>query len=113
MPGRNRAATKNAAKRESGNDKMGNGRNGRGTAAGRLRRDRRPRLGEGECNADGVQGMIGQKATAESGAELLAKTGARTLRWVPPRTAVTMDFRSDRLTVSYDDDMVIERVSCG
>lgn len=72
-----------------------------------------PRLGEGECNADGVQGMIGQKATAESGAELLAKTGARTLRWVPPRTAVTMDFRSDRLTVSYDDDMVIERVSCG
>ena len=75
--------------------------------------DEPPRLGEGECNAEGVQGMIGQKATEEAGAELLARTGARTLRWVPPRTAVTMDFRSDRLTVSYDDDMVIERISCG
>src|SRR5690606_40699987 len=54
-----------------------------------------PRLGEGECNADGVQGMIGQKATAESGAELLAKTGARTLRWVPP------DRKSTRLNSSH------------
>ena len=29
-----------------------------------------------------------------------------------PRTAVTMDFRPDRLTVSYDDAMVITQVSC-
>ena len=43
---------------------------------------------------------------------MLKATGARHLRWVPPRTAVTMDFRADRLTVSYDDNMVIERVSC-
>lgn len=71
------------------------------------------RLGEGECNAEGVQDHVGHKASAESGAVLLSLTGARTLRWVPPRTAVTMDFRSDRLTVSYDDDMVIERISCG
>jgi hypothetical protein len=34
------------------------------------------------------------------------------LRWVPPRTAVTMDYRPDRLTVSYDDAMVITKVSC-
>ncbi|MXO73161.1 I78 family peptidase inhibitor [Alteraurantiacibacter buctensis] len=67
----------------------------------------------GECDASGVQEHIGHRATAESGATLLRLTGARTLRWVPPRTAVTMDFRADRLTVSYDDDMVIERISCG
>lgn len=67
----------------------------------------------GECDASGVQDHIGHRATAESGATLLRLTGARTLRWVPPRTAVTMDFRADRLTVSYDDDMVIERISCG
>jgi predicted GTPase len=30
-----------------------------------------------------------------------------------PRTAVTMDFREDRVTVSYDDNYQIERVSCG
>ena len=69
--------------------------------------------GEAQCTADDVQTFIGQKATAEAGQDLLRITGARQLRWVPPRTAVTMDFRADRLTVSYDDDMLIDRVSCG
>jgi hypothetical protein len=67
----------------------------------------------GECVADGVQNLVGQRATAEMGARLLRETGATTLRWVPPNTAVTMDFRPDRLTVSYDDNMMIERISCG
>lgn len=65
------------------------------------------------CQKEPGQRFVGTKATGELGRELLAATGARTLRWVPPRTAVTMDFRGDRLTVSYDDDYVITRVSCG
>lgn len=71
------------------------------------------RMPEGECSADAAKRFVGQKATAEIGAQLLREAGARVLRWVPPRTAVTMDFRPDRLTVSYDDDYVIERISCG
>ena len=67
---------------------------------------------KGECMAEPGQAFIGQKATGEVGTELLKATGATSLRWVPPRTAVTMDFRPDRLTVSYDDDMAIDRVSC-
>ena len=67
----------------------------------------------GECDAGALQDRIGQRASVELGATLLSLSGARTLRWVPPRTAVTMDFRSDRLTVTYDDDMMIERISCG
>lgn len=67
----------------------------------------------GECKADALASFAGQKATAEVGAAMMNASGARTLRWVPPRTAVTMDFRADRLTVSYDDAMVIERASCG
>lgn len=67
----------------------------------------------GECQNEPGQPYVGQKASAELGAELLRATGARVLRWVPPRTAVTMDFRADRLTVSYDDAYVIERISCG
>ena len=67
----------------------------------------------GECNADGVRSLIGQTATGEVGARLLRETGARTLRWVPPRTAVTMDFSPDRLTVSYDDAHKITAISCG
>lgn len=65
------------------------------------------------CDAAPAQSHIGHKATAASGAELMRITRSQTLRWVPPRTAVTMDFRADRLTVSYDDNMIIERISCG
>lgn len=66
----------------------------------------------GECRAEPAQAYIGRKASAQVGAELLEATGAKTIRWVPPRTKVTMDFQPGRLTVTYDDDMVIERISC-
>lgn len=72
-----------------------------------------PAMPEGSCNADAVQSHVGHKASAASGAELLRLSGARTLRWVPPRIAVTMDYRADRLTVAYDDDYTIVRISCG
>jgi len=70
-------------------------------------------IGAGECSNDGLDAFVGQKATAEVGAQLLAASHARTLRWGPPRSAMTMDFRQDRLTVSYDDDMVIQSARCG
>lgn len=66
-----------------------------------------------ECSADAAQYAVGQKTSIELATELLKKTGSSTLRWMPPRTAVTMDFRSDRLNIAYDDNMVITRVSCG
>ncbi|MCY1671056.1 I78 family peptidase inhibitor [Novosphingobium sp. SL115] len=72
-----------------------------------------PVMPEGNCNADPARGLAGEKASAATGAELLRLTGAHTLRWVPPRSAVTMDYRADRLTVGYDDDYTINRISCG
>lgn len=68
---------------------------------------------EGTCSNDPLQQFIGQKATAELGTRMLQVSGARTLRWGGPNMAMTMDFRPDRLTVSYDYDMIIERASCG
>ncbi|MGB3794724.1 MAG: I78 family peptidase inhibitor [Alteraurantiacibacter sp.] len=67
----------------------------------------------GECDAGTVQDHIGHRASAQSGATLQGTSDARTLRWVPPRTVVTMDYRPDRLTVTYDDDMMIEKITCG
>jgi hypothetical protein len=67
----------------------------------------------GSCNADPGQSFVGQRATADAGTALLEATGAKQLRWGPPRSAMTMDFRPDRLTVSYDDAMTIDRVACG
>lgn len=65
------------------------------------------------CTPEPGQAFVGRRATAEAGSALLRATGARTLRWAPPRTALTMDYRFDRLTVGYDDDLKITRVSCG
>jgi len=66
-----------------------------------------------ECDASGVQDYIGRSATAQTGEELLAATGSARLRWGPPRSAMTMDYRVDRVTVAYDDDLVIQRIVCG
>lgn len=67
---------------------------------------------KGTCQREPGQRFVGMKATGELGREMLAATGATILRWVPPRTAVTMDFNPSRLTVSYDDEFVITKVSC-
>src|SRR3546814_13226935 len=65
------------------------------------------------CNADAVQAHIGHKATPEAGATLLQESGARTLRWGPPRSAMTMDYRQDRLNVIYDDAYTITQIKIG
>lgn len=68
---------------------------------------------DGTCNHKALARFIGQQATAESGAALLEASGAKTLRWGGPGMAMTMDFRPDRLTVSYDDAMLITSARCG
>lgn len=68
---------------------------------------------DGNCDASGLQEHIGHTATAESGAILLKESDARSLRWIPPDSAVTMDYSPSRLNVSYDRDMKITRISCG
>lgn len=65
------------------------------------------------CNADAAQSHVGQTATADVAAAILKATGARTLRWGPPRSAMTMDYRQDRVNIFYDDAYKIERITCG
>ncbi|GAA0471778.1 hypothetical protein GCM10009096_11020 [Parasphingorhabdus litoris] len=65
------------------------------------------------CKADGLTIYVGQRANAQTGASALKKSGAKTLRWIAPRSAVSMDFRQDRLNIEYDDAMVITRINCG
>ena len=72
-----------------------------------------PVMGEGECDADAAQGLVGQMATAELGAEALRLSGARTLRWIQPGQAVTMDYRTDRLNIKLDAENRVEEISCG
>lgn len=68
---------------------------------------------EDTCRAEPGQRFLGQRATAETGAAIMAATDSTRLRWVPPRTAVTMEYAFGRVTVSYDDDYRITTISCG
>ncbi|TCD04834.1 hypothetical protein EYB45_04615 [Erythrobacteraceae bacterium CFH 75059] len=70
-------------------------------------------MGDGTCDAQPAQGHIGQTATAELGTRILQLTRSRTLRWAPPNSALTMDYRMDRVTVSYDERLRINRITCG
>lgn len=72
-----------------------------------------PQGGGALCNAAPAQGLIGQTASAETGARALAQSGARTLRWGPPGGMWTMDFRQDRVNLRYDAAMTITEISCG
>ena len=64
------------------------------------------------CEAEPGQRFIGQRASAETGAAIMEATDSQTIRWVPPRTAVTMEYAFGRVTVSYDDNYAITAVSC-
>lgn len=64
------------------------------------------------CQAQPGQRFIGMVASQALGSQLLAATSAREIRWVPPGTVVTMDYKFGRLTVAYDDEMRISSVVC-
>ena len=65
------------------------------------------------CNAEPGQLFVGQKADGASGLAIRQATGADEVRWAPPRTAMTMEFKEGRVTVAYDDAMTITAVTCG
>lgn len=65
------------------------------------------------CNAAPAQRFVGQKASQAVGQQIIEATGSQIFQWVPPDTAVTMDYRPDRVRVSYDRAMTITVVRCG
>ena len=69
--------------------------------------------GGGACNAARAQALIGRIATTELGSEAARLTGASALRWIQPNTAVTMDYRPDRLNIELDAQNRITRIRCG
>ena len=67
----------------------------------------------GKCTAEPAQRFVGQKADVANGQAIQRATGAELFRWAPPRSALTMDFREERVTVAYDDAMNITMITCG
>jgi hypothetical protein len=64
------------------------------------------------CNADSLGDLVGKRASDARADVMQTRSGARTLRGIAPNTAVTMDFRSDRLNVYVDAKGRIERFTC-
>ena len=65
------------------------------------------------CDAAPAQSRLGEPYTEAMGAQLQELTGATILRAVHEGDPVTMDFRPERLTVVWNDERQIVKVSCG
>ena len=65
------------------------------------------------CDARKVQTMIGQTATQALGGEAVRAAGARTMRWIAPDSAYTMDYRTDRLNIHLDARNRVTKIDCG
>ncbi|MFZ1467961.1 MAG: I78 family peptidase inhibitor [Paracoccaceae bacterium] len=67
-----------------------------------------PGAPEGACGAPGLQGLVGQNrrvlTTMKFGTEV---------RIIEPNSAVTMDFRAERLNIELDAAGTISSVTCG
>ena len=72
-----------------------------------------PAGSDGTCNAEAVQDMLGEIATAEQVEQARQQAGAHSVRVLAPGDAVTLDYNSRRLNIDIDEAEVIGRISCG
>lgn len=72
-----------------------------------------PMAGTGACDATAAQHFVGDAATQSLAASALQLTGARELRWIPENSAVTMDYRADRLNIEFDSNRTVTAIRCG
>jgi hypothetical protein len=66
-----------------------------------------------KCDAAKAQKLIGRVQSEKVAAEGLRLTGAKALRWIAPGTAVTMDYREDRLNLRVDAAGKVVKADCG
>ncbi|WP_294267477.1 I78 family peptidase inhibitor [uncultured Sphingomonas sp.] len=66
-----------------------------------------------QCDATPVQNLIGQPDDPATVDRAKAASGARTVRRYETGSALTMDFRPDRLNVEVDAGGKIVKLSCG
>lgn len=67
----------------------------------------------GDCGASQVESYVGKSASGAVRTEISAKSGAATVRWIGPDTAVTEDYNPARLNVRMGTDAIITGVDCG
>lgn len=66
-----------------------------------------------DCGADKVRAYVGKEATPALRAEVAAKSGAKSIRWLTPDAMITMDLRHDRLNAHLGMNGKIGSFRCG
>ena len=67
----------------------------------------------GRCNSDAVQDLVGKALTPALAEESRQRAGAQVVRVVRPQDPMTMDFNSQRLTITTSDSLVVQTATCG
>ena len=75
--------------------------------------DGQPAQADSQCNADAVQDMRGQFASAATVEKIRRQADAEKVRVLAPGDRATMDFNLQRLNIEIDEAEMIQRLSCG
>ena len=65
------------------------------------------------CRTARTDRFIGRPGTSQTGRSIKRITRAAVLRWAPPGTMLTMDYRADRVTVYLGPDRRVTKINCG
>ena len=65
------------------------------------------------CNIDSLGDLIGKRGETALGSIAMQRAGAKAMRWLRPDTAMTMDYRTDRLNILLDDANIVTGFRCG
>ncbi|MHC8354734.1 I78 family peptidase inhibitor [Pseudomonas sp. LB3P81] len=69
--------------------------------------------GHSRCEAKAAEFTIGKKASPELLEQARLRAGAQIARILQPNDMVTLEYRSDRLNLNTDNNLVITRINCG
>lgn len=69
--------------------------------------------GHSRCEAKAAEFTIGKKASPQLLEQARTRAGAQNARILKPDDMVTLEYRSDRLNLNTDTNLVITRVNCG
>ena len=72
-----------------------------------------PAFGEGQCDSKRVQTFVGKESNAGTTDQIRRQSNSRVARVITPESAVTMDYRSDRVNVTLGRGRQIARINCG
>ncbi len=69
--------------------------------------------GHSRCEAKGAEFAIGKQASPQLLEQARTRAGAQIARILKPNDMVTLEYRSDRLNLNTDANLVVNRVNCG